>query len=67
MEKKKEKNTTRWEGPTEINIKKEGGTIRGLGTDYVISGPMRPLKQSAPDGANCRILKRNTQTDMATL
>ena len=31
---------------------REGGTMRGLGTDLVISGPMRGLKETASHGAN---------------
>ena len=38
--------------------------MRGLGTDHVISGPMRGLKKTASDGAN---RQTNRQTDMATL
>ena len=43
-----------------FNIKKVGGggggregeTMRDLGTDHVISGPMRGLKKPASNGAN---------------
>ena len=39
---------------------REGGPMRGLTTDHVISGPMRGLEKTASDGPN-------RQTDMATL
>ena len=45
-------------------IKREGGPMRSLGTDYVITGPMRGLKKTESDGANRQIEK---QTNMATL
>ena len=39
--------------------------MRGLGTDYVIAGPMRGLeKKNVFDGAN---RQTNKQTDIATL
>ena len=33
-------------------VGEEGRTIERLGTDHVISGPMRGLKKTAPAGAN---------------
>ena len=38
--------------------------MRGLGTDHVISGPMRGLKKTASDGGN---RQTETQTNIATL
>ena len=38
----------------------EGGLIRSLGTDHVISGPKRDLTKTAFDGAN---RQTNRQTD----
>ena len=31
---------------------REGGPMRSLGTDHVISGPMKCLKKTASDGAD---------------
>ena len=44
---------------------REGGlTNERPGTDHVISGPMRGLEKTAPDGANTHT---HTHPDMATL
>ena len=45
-----------------------GRTNERPGTDHVISGPMRGLKKTAPDGADRKINKQtDRQTNMATL
>ena len=43
----------------------EGGPMRGLGTDHVISGQMRGLKKMHPMAQTNR--QTDTQTDIATL